>query len=176
MRSRRNRKRVELRRQNVMDILSNSESISILQSENQFVGWEMCSFLKDLEEDLARSSLDTERVEDAQMASAQGEAAQDVAAQGEACSSSSSNRSAHLLLQQVEAYYMRNIYTRSYFPRTYREGMALQPVTVQDLTLFKEKFCDPTITSITAINIMGFYVFMMYIFLILCLLCMGAKF
>ena len=111
--SRRRREGVELRRKNVEDILSNSESISILQSERELTGWKMCAFLRDLEEE------------------------EFLAAGTATC-----KRGSAQYLQQVEAFYMRNIYTKELFPRTYREKIVLQAVTMQDLSLFKEKFCN----------------------------------
>ena len=107
-----------MRRKNVEDILSNSESISILQSERELTGWKMCAFLRDLEEEEL------------------------LAAGAATC-----KRGSAQYLQQVEAYYMRNIYTKELFPRTYRENIVLQAVTVQDLSLFKEKFCNKRTAS-----------------------------
>ena len=109
------------RSKNVKAILSNSESISIWQSERDLARWKMCIFLHDQEKD-----------EEERMVSSP--------ESGVYWGVHRSEEEEYL--QQVEAFYMSNIYTKNLFPRTYRENMVLQPVTVSDLSLFKEKFCD----------------------------------
>ena len=127
------------RSKNVKAILSNSESISIWQSERELARWKMCLFLrdKDKEEEEKELAASAARL----VSDPESDAHWGVRSQHQEPQPSCDQREKEEYLQQVEAYYMSNIYTKELFPRTYRENMVLQPVNMQDLSLFNETIC-----------------------------------